>query len=68
MFDHLNKKQYFEFLNDLRESGTTNMFGAPSHLENEFLELNRQEAKEVFYEWIEYFDDQDQFFDKVLGG
>tara|TARA_R100001244_G_C5070918_1_gene111353 strand:- start:63 stop:269 length:207 start_codon:yes stop_codon:yes gene_type:complete len=68
MFNHLDKELYFEFLNELRESGTTNMFGAASNLENEFPELNRQEAKEVFYEWIESFDKNDKFFDKVFGG
>ena len=38
MFNHLDKELYFEFLNELRESGTTNMFGAGPHLENEFPE------------------------------
>tara|TARA_R110000824_G_C14987294_1_gene654833 strand:+ start:508 stop:684 length:177 start_codon:yes stop_codon:yes gene_type:complete len=56
MFNHLDKELYFEFLNELRESGTTNMFGAGPHLENEFPELNRQEAKEVVLEWMESFD------------
>jgi len=56
MFNHLDKELYFEFLNELRESGTTNMFGAGPHLENEFPELNRQEAKELVLEWMESFD------------
>ena len=56
MFNHLDKELYFEFLNELRESGTTNMFGAGSYLEDEFPELNRQEAKEVVLEWMESFD------------
>jgi len=56
MFDHLDKEQYFEFLNELRESGTTNMFGAGPYLEDEFPELNRQEAKEVVLEWMRSFD------------
>ena len=56
MFNHLDKELYFEFLNELRESGTTNMFGAGPYLEDEFPELNRQEAKEVVLEWMESFD------------
>ena len=63
MFDHLEKKPYFKFLNELRESGTINMFGAAPFLEDEFPELNRQEAKEVFYEWMESFDKDDQIGD-----
>ena len=56
MFDNLEKKPYFEFLDDLRDSGITNMFGAASFLEDEFPELNREEAKAVLMEWMRTFD------------
>ena len=37
---------YFEFLNDLRDSGVTNMFGAIPYLMDEFI-LDENEAKSI---------------------
>ena len=45
---------YFEFLDDLRESGTMNMMGAPRELQNEF-GLDKIEAIKVFVLWTEQF-------------
>ena len=39
--------EYFEFLEDLRDSGIMNMMGAPRELQHEF-GLDRAEAREVF--------------------
>lgn len=46
-----DKAEYFEYLDELRESGITNMFGAPAYLIEEF-GLTRQEAKAVTSEWM----------------
>jgi hypothetical protein len=43
---------YFEFLSDLRESGTMNMMDAPRELQNEF-GLNKVQARDVFSKWCE---------------
>jgi len=43
----------FIFLNNLRVSGVTNMFGAAPYLQEEF-DLSRQEAKEVLLEWMDW--------------
>ena len=43
---------YFEFLNDLRESGIMNMMGAPRELQHEFC-LNKVQAREIFQLWTE---------------
>jgi len=43
-----------EYLNDLRESGATNMFGAGAYLERD-LEMNRTEANEALMWWMEQF-------------
>lgn len=51
--------EYFEFLNELRESGITNMFGAAPFLEDEFPELNRQEARAELSSWMKSFDKED---------
>lgn len=46
--------EYFEYLNELRESGETNMFGAGQYLQEEF-GLNRREARDIVKQWMESF-------------
>ncbi len=48
------KEQYFEFLDDLRESGVTNMLGAGPYLQTAF-GLSRYEAKDIVIEWMQTF-------------
>lgn len=43
--------QIFDYLNDLRESGETNMFGAGMYLQWEF-GLGKGEAREFLSKWI----------------
>ena len=45
-------KEYFEFLNLLRGSGSINMMGAPRELQLNF-GLNKADAREVFSKWCE---------------
>jgi hypothetical protein len=45
---------YFEFLDDLRESGDINMFGAPRVLMDVF-DMSKAEAMKVFIAWTEQF-------------
>ena len=45
----------FTYLEGLRQSGVTNMFGAGPYLEREF-GLNRNEAKEVLLNWIKSYE------------
>jgi len=47
-------EEYFEYLDVLRETGVTNMFGAAPYLENAF-DLSRKEAREVLAEWMNSF-------------
>jgi len=47
-------KEQKEFLDELRESGATNMFGAGSYLEEEF-GLDKREARVVLSEWMKTF-------------
>lgn len=46
------KETYFEYLDGLRDSGVTNMFGAAPYLQDAF-GLNRHEAKAILLEWME---------------
>lgn len=49
----MNEEQK-EYLDQLRESGVTNMFGASPYLMREF-GLDKQEAREVLSEWMRTF-------------
>jgi len=42
------------FLDDLRQSGVTNMFGAAPYLRREF-DLRQQEASDMLIEWMRTF-------------
>lgn len=46
--------KYFEYLDRLRESGVTNMFGAVPYLQQEFPELsfNRAQAVYILRQWM----------------
>ena len=48
--------EYFEYLDDLRVSGVTNMFGAAAYLEGTF-GLDKRESKKVLIKWMETFDE-----------
>lgn len=47
-------KKYFDYLDRLRESGVTNMFGAVPYLQREFPELSYDHAQAVYIlrEWM----------------
>ena len=48
-------EDYFEFLNDLRESGQINMFGALPVLQEVF-GLDKYEAREILGAWMKSFE------------
>lgn len=45
---------YFNYLDDLRESGVTNMFGAGTYIQREF-GVDKREAKRIVMAWMESF-------------
>lgn len=51
-------EEMFEFLDDLRESGTTNMFGAAPYLREEFPHLDRDAARDVVVSWMKTFSER----------
>ena len=53
MAKRVHVRQEFLFLNRLRESGATNMFGAAPYLEDEF-GLERRDARTVLTEWMRW--------------
>lgn len=46
--------EHIDFLDDLRESGVTNMFGARPYLAERF-GLDRQESSKIHQYWMESF-------------
>lgn len=54
MYKYL-QPEYAEFLDDLRESGVTNMFGAAPYLVEKFKELDINTAEKILKEWMEAF-------------
>ncbi len=51
--------EHLEFLDDLRESGVTNMFGAGQYVEEEFM-LDHVEAGEIVAYWMDSFGKEDR--------
>lgn len=49
------KEDHLLFLDDLRESGVTNMYGATPYLMEEFAELNKNQAMKVLIYWMNTF-------------
>lgn len=54
---NLDKEEYFLFLDVLRESGVTNMFGAGVYLEREF-DFSKTEARAILAEWMNTFSER----------
>ena len=46
---------YFDYLEELRQSGVTNMFGATPYLMEEF-GLSKYEAKDVLLQWMKSYE------------
>ena len=46
--------EYFDFLEKLRESGVTNMFGAVPYLIDEFA-IDKSEALDILGKWMETY-------------
>ena len=49
------EEEYFLFLDELRESGATNMFGGAPYLQAVFPELDQKAAKKILVKWMETF-------------
>ena len=51
--------EHLVYLDDLRESGVTNMYGAGSYIEDEFA-LSSQEATHILHYWMDSFGMEDR--------
>jgi len=50
-------EEHLEYLDDLRESGETNMFGAPAYIEDDF-GVTKKEAREITSYWMATFEER----------
>jgi len=51
------EEEMLEFLDELRESGETNMFGARPYLMKEYNYLDKKEAADILSYWMKTFGD-----------
>lgn len=49
----VSQEEAFQFLDELKEMGLTNMLGASPYLE-EYYQIDRYEAQDLLREWIQY--------------
>ena len=57
------EEMIFKYLNNLRDSGVTNMFGASPYLQDEF-GLDRKESREMLAKWMRSFDEDKNEIDR----
>ena len=50
--------EHLEYLDDLKDSGVTNMFGARPHLLSEFPELSEKEGATILCYWMKTFSER----------
>ena len=53
----MNKEEMFVYLDDIRETGAINMFGAAPYLQDAF-DLSRHEARDILLEWMDTFSER----------
>ncbi len=56
----MDKTELFEYLDELRESGVTNMFGATPYIVARF-GVDNKEGNQLLVEWMETFSDTVHF-------
>lgn len=52
------KEKHLDYLDVLRESGVTNMFGAIPYLRKRFKKLTDEEAQEILCYWMKTFSER----------
>lgn len=52
------KNKYWIYLEELRKSGVTNMFGAAPYLEKAF-DLSHREATQILADWMKNYNKED---------
>jgi len=55
MMEKEDLKEYFDWLEVLRETGLTNMLGARPYLQTAFPDLSDKEAKMILVKWMQSY-------------
>ena len=55
------EKEHFDYLEELRDSGTTNMMGAGRYLAAEFA-LDKSTAKGILLKWMKIEEEENELF------
>ncbi len=50
--------EHLEYLDELRESGVTNMYGASPYVQREFPELSQDQSRKVLTYWMHTFSER----------
>ena len=53
-------EKHLEYLDELRASGKTNMFGASPYILDEFPEITEEQAKKILLYWIKSFEERNK--------
>jgi hypothetical protein len=54
-----SKEQVFKYLDDLRDSGITNMFGSPAYVYSRFAgKVTQKESIDFVVEWMQTFSER----------
>lgn len=56
------EQEVMQYLNALRDSGVTNMFGATPHIEQEF-GINKREAARILSLWMRNFNEEANYLE-----
>ena len=51
-------EEHLVFLDNLRDSGATNMYGATPYIKDEYPELSRKEGKDLLLYWMKSFSER----------
>ena len=57
-------EDHLTFLDDLRESGLCNMYGATPHIQESFPEVTRPESRKILGYWMATFADRQEAEEK----
>jgi hypothetical protein len=56
--DEIVEQRHLNYLDKLRESGVTNMYGAGAYLEKAFTALTKDESSAILSYWMENFSNE----------
>lgn len=60
--ENLQYEEQYQYLEDLRRSGVTNMFGAIPYLRDEYPELTYNEARTILSSWMRNYSELKEQF------